>query len=300
MASAPELLPWDDLQYFLELARRQTLAKAARRLGVSHTTVLRRVAALEKRLDRKLFDRSHAGFSLTATGHELLLRAEEMEALADDIFTPVAERGRAAGTVRLAVVEGLASKVLAPLLTTFQRSYPDIRLEVITVMQLANLSRREADISVSLARPHGSRLQAQMLATCGVHLYAARRYLEAAGTPRTLADLDGHVFVDYVDDMVEIQALRWLSDITQPNAVVFRSTSPLVQLSAVRSGLGIGMFPRYLVRDEKDLVCLLSDEFYAHREFWVAIHQEFLRIPRMQAVYQFVRDFLAEQLTDPS
>lgn len=300
MGSSLELLPWDDLQYFLELARRQTLAKAARRLGVSHTTVLRRVASLEKRLDRKLFDRSHAGFSLTAAGHELLLRAEEIEALADGIFSPVGERGRVAGTVRLAVVEGLAGKVLAPLLTAFHRAYPDIRLEVITVMQLANLSRREADISISLAKPHGNKLHTHMLATCGVHLYAAPQYLDAAGTPHTPADLDGHAFIDYIGDMVEVQALRWLADITHPNAVVFRSTSPLVQLSAVRSGLGIGMFPRYLVRDDKDLVRLLSGEVHAHREFWIAIPQEFLRIPRMHAVYQFFGDFIAKELADPS
>ncbi|HLU75722.1 MAG TPA: LysR family transcriptional regulator [Nonomuraea sp.] len=298
MGSPLELLPWNDLQYFLELARRQTLAKAARRLGVSHTTVLRRVSSLEKQLDRKLFDRSHAGFSLTVAGHELLLRAEEMEALADGIFSPAGERGRVAGTVRLAVVEGLAGKVLAPLLTSFHHAYPDIRLEVITVMQLANLSRREADISISLAKPHGNKLYTRLLATCGVHLYAAPQYLESAGTPRTLADLDGHAFIDYIDDMIEVQALRWLSDIAYPNAVVFRSTSPLVQLSAVESGLGIGMFPHYLVRG-KNLVRLIPDEVHAQREFWIAIPQEFLRIPRMHAVYQFCSDFLAEQLADP-
>ena len=131
-----------------------------------------------------------------------------------------------------------------------------------------------------------------------VHLYAAQGYLDVHGTPLGIADLNEHMFVDYVEDMIEIQALRWLSDVAQASKVVFRSTSPLVQLSAVRNGLGIGMFPDYLVRDEDDLVRILGAEVRTRREFWVAIHQELLRVPRMRAAYEFVTSCLIDELGD--
>jgi DNA-binding transcriptional LysR family regulator len=292
----PEPLPWDDVQYFLELARRRTLAKASHRLGVAHTTVLRRVASLERRLDRKLFDRSHSGFDLTSAGQELLHRAEEMEAVADGIFSAAGERGRVAGTVRIAIVEGLAHSVVVPALAPFHATFPDVRLELVTVMQLANLTRRDADIAVGLSQPSGSKLYARKVAQSNVHLYASTQYLARHGTPAAVSELDEHFFVDYVEDMIEIQALRWLSDVVQSSRVVFRSTSPLVQLAAVRSGLGIGMFPTYLARDEPNFVRLLPGEVCAHREFWAAVHQDLLRLPRMQSVFEFLIYCLTEEL----
>ncbi|MEU8222835.1 LysR family transcriptional regulator [Kribbella sp. NPDC048915] len=298
--SRPEPLPWDDVQYFLELARRRTLAKASLRLGVAHTTVLRRVASLERRLDRKLFDRSHSGFDLTSAGQELLHRAEEMESVADTIFSAGGERGRVAGTVRVAIVEGLAHSIVVPALRPFHVAFPDVRLELITVMQLANLTRRDADIAVGLSRPSGSKLYARKVAQSHVHLYASTAYLAEHGTPATVSDLDRHFFVDYVEDMIEIQALRWLADVVGSNRVVFRSTSPLVQLAAVRSGLGIGMFPTYLTRDEPDFVRLLPDEVCAHREFWAAVHQDLLRLPRMQSVFDFLIHCLTAELEPES
>jgi DNA-binding transcriptional LysR family regulator len=292
-----DLVHWDDLQYFLELARRRTLARASRRLGVSHTTVLRRVGSLERRLDQKLFDRSHVGFTLTERGRELLDHAEAMERAADGIFEAGRDRGRLAGPVRIAAVEGLAVRVIVPAMPRFNACYPDISLEISTVMQLANLTRREADISVSLALPAGNRLSAERVATCGVHLYASREYLSRSGTPQGVRDLERHLFVDYVEDMIEIQALRWLTDVVGRDRVVFRSTSPLAQLAAVENGVGIGMFPEYLARGNADLVRVLPDEVHAEREFWLAVHADLLRVPRMHAVYEFLTDQLESDLT---
>lgn len=288
-----EPLPWDDVQYFLELARRGTLARASRGLGVSHTTVLRRVASLERRLDRKLFDRSHAGFDLTIAGEELVAHAEEMEAIADGIFSAPGKAGPLAGTVRVAIVEGLACKVVTPALARLRDTAPELQLDVTTVMQLANLTKREADISVSLSQPSGRKLVAQKVTTSSVHLYASKQYLARYGCPNSVGDLDQHSFVDYVEDMIEIQALRWLSEVVQARRVVFRSTSPLVQLAAVRTGLGIGMFPDYLALDEPDLVPILTDAVRAEREFWVATHQDLTRIPRIRKVHEFIIACLA-------
>lgn len=280
---------WDDLQFFLELAQKSTLGRAARRLGVSHTTVLRRIANLERALDRKLFDRTPSGFILNEAGWQLLEFAEEMKRSADSILHLGEGDGELSGTVRLAVVEGLATRVLTSAFEGFRKQHPEIVVEIVTAMQVANLTKREADISVGLTRPTGPRLVARRLATCGVHLYASHGYLELHGEPESPDDLSAHRFVDYVEDLIEIQALRWLRDTIGQQHVVFRSTSPITQLEAVRVGIGIGMFPDYLIRESDSVQLLLPNEVSAEREFWLAIHADLRNVPRMAAVFNFIK-----------
>jgi DNA-binding transcriptional LysR family regulator len=289
-AEAPaDLFAWDDLQFFLELARKSTLARAARRLGVSHTTVLRRIASLERNLDRKLFDRTPGGFILNEAGWRLLELAEEMERSADSIFHLGEGASELSGTVRIAVIEGLATRVLTPALEQLREEHPEIEIEIVTAMQIVNLTKREADISIGLTRPTGPRLIPRRLPTCEVHLYAAPAYLERHGEPQSVDELRRHQFVDYVEDLIEIQALKWFRDTIGQQDVVFRSTSPLTQLEAVRTGLGIGMFPDYLIRDEDGLRQVLPDEVRAEREFWLAIHADLRNVPRMAAVFNFLK-----------
>jgi DNA-binding transcriptional LysR family regulator len=292
-----ELFTWDDLQFFLELARKTTLARAARRLGVSHTTVLRRIASLERQLDRKLFDRTSNGFILNEAGWQLLEHAEEMERAADTIFHLGDGRSELSGPVRIAVIEGLATRVLTPAVRDFRAEHPEVLVEIVTAMQIVNLTKREADISVGLTRPTGPRLIARLLAKCDVHLYASPAYLKEHGEPANLDELDGHQFVDYVEDMIEIQALRWFRDTIGQRDVVFRSTSPLTQLEAVRDGVGIGMFPDYLIRDGDDVQLVLPDEVKTEREFWLAIHADLRNVPRMAAVFNFIKQVFQQDET---
>ena len=292
-----DLFSWDDLQYFLELARKTTLGRAARRLGVSHTTVLRRLAHLERQLDRKLFERTKNGFVLNEAGWELLEHAEAMHRVAENIFQPGSDASGLSGTVRIAAIEGLATSVLTPALATLRERHPEIVVELITSMQIANLTKREADISVSLTRATGPRLISRRVARCDVHLYASDSYLKRYGAPTDLEEMNQHLFVDYVEDMIEIQPLKWFRDTVGQRHVVYRSTSPLTQLQAVRSGIGIGMFPDYLMRNEAGMHQVLPDEVVAERELWLAIHGDLRNVPRMSAVFNFLkRLFLEDEL----
>lgn len=283
------LFPWDDVQYFLELVRKNTLLKAARRLGVSHTTVLRRIANLERQVDHKLFERTQKGFILTETGWRLLAHAEAMARAADEIASVGHAGNDLSGSVRIAVVEGFAAQVLTPALPSFREQHPDVAIEIVTAMQIANLTKREADISIGLMRPTGPRLVARRIARCDVHLYASQKYIERHGELVRIDDIDRHVFVDYVEDMIEIPSLKWLRDTTGQRKVVFRSTSPLSQLRAVVAGVGIGMFPDYIVRGETSVKPILPKVVKAEREIWLAIHEDLRNVPRMAAVFNFIK-----------
>ena len=296
-AEEPEPFPWDDIRFFLELVRKAKLLKAARRLGVSHTTVLRRVANLERQLDQKLFERTQRGYILTEAGWKLLEHAEAMERAADGIRGIGQGINELSGSVRVAMVEGLAARVLTPAIGAFREEHPNIVVEIVTAMLIANLTKREADISLGLVRPTGPRLVARRLARCDVHLYASQEYIGRHGEPKRIEDIDRHAFVDYIEDLVEIPALKWLRDTVGQRRVVFRSTSPLAQLSAVVSGLGIGMFPDYVVRGMPTLKAILPGRVKAEREFWLTIHEDLRNVPRMAAVFNFIKDTIQ---ADPS
>ena len=287
------LFAWDDVQFFLELVRKKTLVKAARRFDVSHTTVLRRIGNLERTLDQKLFKRTSQGFALTDPGTDFLVHAEVMERAADQAIRSKAGKDTLSGPVRVAAIEGLAARVLVPALESFRDKFPDIFVEVVTAMQTANLTRREADISIGLVRPTGPRHIARRIARCDVYLYASDEYIGRYGQPSTLEEADKHVFVDYIPDMIDIPALKWLQDTIGERRVVFRSTSPLAQLDAVKRGFGIGMFPTYLADPELTLHRVMENETKTTREFWLAIHEELRAVPRMSAFFDFVREVFA-------
>lgn len=285
---------WGDIQYFLELARRGRLLATARRLSVAHTTVLRRIATLEKCLDRKLFKRTDTGLLLTEAGLELLDYAETMEGAAHAIANHAGERYRPIGPVRVAMMEGMASTFFAPRILEFQDMHPGIVIELVTMLQVANLSRREADISIGFVRPTGARLITRRLSGCSVHLYAAESYLAKHGYPKSVEELGQHRFVDYIDDIIFLPLLRWFRDSVDQRRVAFRSSSPMAQLAAVKKGVGIGMFPDYMV-EHADLKVVLPDKVFDKREFWLTTHEDLRNVPRVSAVFDFIRDLFIAQ-----
>jgi DNA-binding transcriptional LysR family regulator len=285
---------WDDIHYFVELARRGRLLSTARRMAVAHTTVLRRIAALEKSLDRKLFKRSDTGMLLTDAGLELLDYAETMERAAHAIANHAGERHQPAGSVRVAMMEGMVSTFFVPRTINFQISHPGIVIELVTMLQIANLSKREADISISFVRPTGARLVTRRVSGCSIHLYAADSYLAKHGRPKSVTDLGKHHFVDYIDDIIFLPQLRWFRDSVDQKCVVFRSSSPMAQLAAVRSGIGIGMFPDYMV-ERTGLTPILPEQVSDQRELWLTTHQDLRNVPRVRAVFDYMKELFVQE-----
>src|SRR6266849_3139598 len=175
---------WSDLIFFLELARQGRLVPAAKRLRADHTTVSRRIAELERALHCKLFDRNPNGFMLTDAGQKLFDYAESMEnhalAISENVGGIATEPG---GRVRIATMEGIGSFYLAPRLTKLRESFPAIRIELVTERHLINLTKREADISLSFAQMVGPKLVSEKIGTFQLRLYASPSYIQRHGVP---------------------------------------------------------------------------------------------------------------------
>ena len=184
---------WNDLRSFLAIARAGSLQGAARILGVNHSTVFRRLNALEARLKVRLFDRSARGYGLTGAGEHMLASAERVE---DEILG--LERRllggdvRLAGTLRVTTTDTLAHGLLGPHLRAFQAAYPAIELELVTGNAFFDLSKREADVALRPSRHPGDAMVGRRLGEIAVALYGTPDYLAARGRLSSSAALDGH------------------------------------------------------------------------------------------------------------
>lgn len=283
------MFDWNDLTYFLELARQGRLAPAAKRLQVDHSTVGRRIAELEKALNTKLFDRATTGFVLTEAGHRLLAYAESMEVNALAIADNAGQATALTGIVRLATMEGIASFYLAAHLAEFHASHPGITVELITSSQLANLTKRQADLSVSFVCPTGSRLIVRKIGQVGLMLYGAPAYLKKYGIPRTTADLRSHRFVGYIEDLVHIAEVRWLYDAIDDPHVVFRSTSMIAQHNAAAAGMGLVMSPSFLAAGDTRMKPVPIEGLSVKRELWLSTHEDLRYMARVKAVMDFIK-----------
>jgi DNA-binding transcriptional LysR family regulator len=280
---------WNDLRYFLELARQRRVGPAAKRLNVDHSTVGRRIAELEKVLDTKLFDRTQSGFVPTDAGRRLLSYAEAIERNAHAVIENAGDRPPLAGRVRLVTMEGLASFYLAPRLVEFNQRFPSILVELIISTQLVSLTKREADISLGFVAPTSPRLLITKVGQVDIRLYGAPSYLEAHGVPERPADLKNHLFLDYVEDEVRIGEVRWLLDVIEEPNVVFRSTSLIAQQNAAAAGMGLVMLPSFLGAGDKRLVPLLVNKQSVSRGIWLGVHEDLRYIARVKAVVDFIK-----------
>ncbi|MDH5356654.1 MAG: LysR family transcriptional regulator [Gammaproteobacteria bacterium] len=287
---------WNDLRYFLELSRQGKLVRAASRLHVDHTTVSRRITALEKQLDVRLFDKSPRGYQLTDAGLRLLPMAEEIEARSTQLYQDIAGKdARLSGTVRISMPEALGSQVIAPRIADFRQVHPDIEIELVAETRRMSLSKREADIAINLARPESGRLIAWKLCDYRLKLYGEREYLSHHPPINSIEDLASHSFVSYIDDLIEMPELRFFESTVKNAHVVFRSSNVTAQFNAILNGTGLGLVHCFMAQNQQSLQIVLADEISVDRSYWLSVHEDLRHVARVDAVCDFVTRILRDE-----
>lgn len=284
----PERIDWEDLRFFLELSRVGSLSEAARRLRVDHSTVARRVSALERELGFKLFDRAPRGYALTARGTAFVGPAERIEA---EVFAlsrrAAGEAPDLEGTVRLTTIESFANHIIAPALPAFHERYPGIMLELFSENRPVNLTRREADLALRIGRPPEGALIARRLAKVAYGIYGSRAYV-AKRKGRNELDTFGEKVVGYDDALSHLPQERWLAQLMPGRRTVFRANSLPTLIAVTRAGLGLAVLPRYLGDGDAALTRIEMASAPPLRDIWVIVHSELRRSPRVRAVLDFV------------
>lgn len=288
---------WDDLRFFLAVAREGTLTGAARQLRTDHTTVGRRIRALEESLAAKLFDRHTTGYTLTPVGDALLQHAERMEAAAVSAQAIIDEINRPmSGIVRIGATDGFGTYFIAPRLGKLSNLHPGLEIQLLAMPRIFSLSRREADVAIGLAQPEEGRLYSRKLMDYELGVYASTGYLDGNKTIRKVDDLRCHPFVSYIDDLIYAKELDYVPRVDAAIRPTLKSSNPIAQLKAIASGYGLGVMPCFMADPEPTLRRVLADKVVLHNTFWLITHADMRRLSRVQSVADFIhREVNAER-----
>jgi len=280
---------WDDLRFFLELARLKRLNYVGRKLDVDHTTVARRIEQLEAALGCRLFESKVDGYALTEAGQRLFAHAETIENGIGLLREEALGQGvRISGTVRIGAPEGFGTAFLTPRLARLVDEHPDLNVELLTLPHFPSLAAREADIIVTLDPPQQGRYIASRLTDFTYGLFASKTYLKSHGPIRSATQLQDHTLIGYMDEMLPSPQLHYLDDIMPQHRLRIASSGMLAQLAAVRSGLGVGVLAHFLAAGT-GLVPLLPKQAVWKRTFWLVTHADWYRLRRVRTIWDFMR-----------
>jgi len=292
-------MDWEHLRYFAAVGQHGSLSAAARVLQVEHSTVARRIQALEKSLGQALFTRESGGLRPSEAGRALLPAVEAMALAARGIERSVDQAGTSAegpsGLVRVGTTEGLGTSLLAAKLAALTCRHAQLSVDLLALPRLLHLSRREADIVISLERPKRGAVIVSRLADYDLYLYGEREYLARRPLVRETADLRHHAFVHYVDDLLFTKELQLIDSLYQPQRYAFRSTSITAQYEAVRAGAGLGVLPAFLADRDPRLARVHQPQARFTRTFWMSMPQEGQSVPRIQAVWRWLKETLRDE-----
>ena len=281
------MFDWNDLRYLLAVAKAGSLTAAARELGVEHTTVGRRISALETALGTRLFVRGADGLTLTAPGREVLPLAEEMARQADAVERRVSGGDqRVEGTVRLTTSEAMSGYFVKQLGALRER-HPALTIDILSGNRAFDLMRGEADVAVRIREMDTPDLVVRRLASLGWSLYAPPAYLERKGTPKEPEDLAGHDIIDFDATLATSPGAQWLRANGKGANVVLRGNSIVAVLNAAIVGLGIAPLPCF-IGDAESTLQRVTSRCIGSTNVYMAVHPDLARVARVRAVMDFI------------
>ena len=284
------MMDWDDVRYFLAVARKGSVRAAAERLGVNHATVLRRIAQLEERLGVHMFEKLPSGYRLTAAGEEVIAFADQMEAASHQLQTRVFGRDQSVrGLLRVTLAPPLATHLLMPDFADFARLHPDIEMEILSSGDLANLTNREADVAIRVVYDRK---------TLPLNLHGLKG-----------PDLFGGVYISH-DRLAAWRAgaldpIRWIvismhgipdwasAGEVRTTAVPFRTTDADAQLVAVRQGIGVTALPCFVGDADPHLARVPGTDLHMHGTLWLLTQGETRKTKRVRLLTEFLSRRLA-------
>jgi DNA-binding transcriptional LysR family regulator len=290
------MLDWNDLRYFIAVARHGSTLAAGRALNVSQTTVARRIAALEQALGFPLFDKRQAGYAPTPAGEQLLQKAAQVEESASAFSEAAAAHSRdLSGTVKITTEEIYAVTLLAPLLPELRQLHPEILIDLDTSQAIRDLGAGEADISLrstsETSQPAG--VVGRKLCVDDWTLYCSKDYAARHGAPRTLDEIKGHPIIGGGGGNLWVHYQAWLQALGLEDQVAMHHATSGGLLSGVRSGFGIAVLPCVVGDSDPDLHRCIAPRTEHGRVLWLFTHDRVRHTPRVRAVI----DFLYERLS---
>ncbi|MEH3132608.1 MAG: LysR family transcriptional regulator [Mycolicibacterium neoaurum] len=285
------MLSADNLRYFLEVARAGRLSDASRVLEVDHTTVGRRITALERSVGERLFDRAPSGWRLTEAGKRMMPRAEAVESAVMAAYdVQGATPDVLTGSIRITSTDGFGAFIIAPHLVELKAAHPRLSVELVTATVHNAVSERHFDVAVTLERPTSRAVRSEVLCHYDLGLYATAEYLETHPPIAKVSDLRAHTLIWYVNALMDVEPLRILDELPHVQNVDAQISNITGHWLAARSGLGVAPLPAYIANGDERLIRVLPDAFSVRRLYWLVVPRELERLERVRTVCAFLRD----------
>lgn len=272
---------WDDLKIFLAVAREESLSGAGRVLKLDPATVGRRVSRLEAAMETPLFVKSPQGYALSAAGDRLMSHGEQVEqairAATESLAGP---SDSLSGQIRIGAPDGCANYLLPQVCAEIAEENPDLEIQIVALPRVVNLSRREADMAVTVSAPTAGQLLVQKITDYKLHLVATRRYIRSTPPIETLADLKGRRMIGYIPDMIFDAELDYMKELGM-DQVALASNSVPVQLKLALHSAGLCVAHDFTLPTHSFIRKVLEDQFSLTRSFYLVRHQGDQRSERL-------------------
>lgn len=288
---------WDDMKVFLAVAREASLSGAGRVLKMDPATVGRRVARFEAALEVPLFVKSPQGYALSAAGDRLLAHAEAAEqAMRAGTEALSGPSDTLSGQIRIGAPDGAANYLLPQVCAQIGEDNPDLDIQIVALPRVINLSRREADMAVTVSAPTAGKLLVQKICDYRLHLVGSRHYLKDHPPIEKLEDLKGHKMIGYIPDMIFDKELDYLSDIGVER-VALASNSVSVQIKMAAQGTAICVAHDFSLPGHRMLRKILTDKVSLTRSFHLVRHQGDQRSERLNRFAQALSKGIREEVS---
>jgi DNA-binding transcriptional LysR family regulator len=288
------MLSWDDFRYVKAIAETRSLGGAAAALGLNHSTVFRRLAQVEQRLGSRLFERSRNGYSLTASGEEMVQLAGRMN---DEIVAferkVTGQDLRPSGELRITTSDTLLVHLLPDTLAGFRRTYPEIMLDVVLANQALNLSKRDADIALRATNRPPESLIGRRVATIAWAIYGSAAFATRGFDP--LNDVRRHDWVGFGDGLSGLRAAKWLEQHVDARRVVYKVNTVLGLAEAAGAGIGLTLLPCFIGAVSPGLARLSPPDPSLDASLWLLTHPDLRQTARVHAFMEYVAGDLSRR-----
>lgn len=285
----------DDLLVLLAVGRTGKYTTAADELGLNHTTISRRIAALEAAMGGRVLARVAGGWELTDLGRDALAAAEAVETAVRSLTTDTAGHRALEGVVRISATDGFSAYIAAPAAAAVQRSHPKVAVEIVAATRRATQQRSGLDVEVVVGEPKVHRAKALRLGDYCLGLYGSQEYLAAHGAPTNIADLHRFPLVYFIDSMLQVDDLDLATSFAPAMRESVTSTNVFVHVEATRASAGLGLLPCFMADRHGDLVRVLPAEVSIRLTYWLVTRAETLRRPEVAAVVEAIGDRVRNQ-----
>ena len=297
MCMSAQIKDWNDIRVAYEVAKRGTLSAAAEALNIHHSTVLRRINALEESLNTRLFHRHARGYVPTDAGNMLLGVADYLQEDLERLFGQLQGIDQQlSGNLVLTTVSSFVP-VITPLLREFQDLYPNITLDLLVEHRRLKLEHGEAHIGIRPGKaPEEPDYVAQRISPLASSLFASKSYVERYGSLTELNQINNHRFVSGSRSIHHIPFLNWMKEHIPSERIFFRANDVWAMYQGIRAGLGIGLMSNWAAADDRDIMIPqpIGIQDWG-TDLWVVTHRDLHRTSRVQAFLGFFKEAIKKQ-----